>query len=338
MIALILWFIIFIVALFVLIKASDFFTDAAEHIGLRLGLSPFIIGVTIVAIGTSLPELFSSLVAAFAHHTEIVVGNVVGSNIANILLVLGVTAVFARKFTIARELIRIDLPLLVGATFLVALMLWDGSFTFVEGILCLVLLVVYLAYTGLSEKDSADKEIVKEMRTEIKDLKEENPELFVSRKRDARKSRLLLWKNILILLVSVLGIYFGAKYVVEAILQLSSALGLATEVFSLTVVALGTSLPELAVSIQAARKNKAEIALGNILGSNIFNILAVLSIPSFIAPLIVSPAIISFSLPVLVLSTLLYMFITQDREITQWEGALLLIFYAYFLLRLFGVV
>lgn len=337
MISIIIWLLIFIISLFVLIKASDFFTDAAEHIGLRFGLSPFIIGVTIVAVGTSLPELFSSLIATVAGHTEIVIGNVVGSNIANILLVLGVTAVFARKFTIARELIRVDLPLLVGATFLAALMMWDGLFTPIEGIICLVLLVVYLVYTGLSERGSVDKEITKEMRTEIKELKEDGPELFELKKKNAKKSHILLLRNFAILLVSGVGIYFGAKYVVEAILQLSISLGVATEVFSLSLVALGTSLPELVVSIQAARKKKAEIALGNILGSNIFNLLAVLSIPSFITPLVVSADIIAFSLPVLVLTTLLYMFITQDREITQWEGALLLIFYVYFILRLFGV-
>lgn len=314
-----LWLIIFAASLVVLIRSSDFFTDAAERIGLSLGFSPFIIGVTIVAVGTSLPELVSSIIAVMSGSSEIVVGNVVGSNIANILLVLGVTAVVAKKMVVARELIRVDLPLLIGATFLGFMMLVDGSFTWPESILCLALLGVYVAYTNYSEHHSRDKEIDAEMKSELSELRHQK----------------LKSKDILILIASAVGIYFGARFTIEGILELSSLIGVATEVFSLSVVALGTSLPELTVTLRATRKKKHEVALGNILGSNIFNILGVLGVAGLFGTLSVSQNIISFSLPVLIFSSLLYVFMTQDKEITYWEGALLLIFYVFFIFRLF---
>jgi len=311
---LIIWCVVLLASIAVLVKAADYFTDAAEQIGKFFRLPPFIIGVTIVAIGTSLPELVSSIFAVLRGASEIVVGNVVGSNIANIFLVLGITAIVGQKLKIAHELIHVDLPLLVGSTFLFTLMIWDGAFVIGEAILCLVFLLVYILYTISSRERHGDKNIKRELAGELRDRK-------------------LGWAPV-ILIASAAFIYLGAQYTIDSVIRLADILKIGTETIALSAVALGTSLPELMVSISAVRKGKAEIAVGNILGSNIFNVLAVMAIPAFIGTLIIPVSILTFALPMLLMGTLLYFFITQDREITKWEGWLLVLFYVFFIGKL----
>lgn len=308
------WIVIFIVSLFILIKASDHFTYSAEKIGTFFGLPAFIVGVTIVAIGTSLPELVSSIVAVLNDSSEIVVGNVVGSNITNIFLILGITAVVGKKMQISHELIHVDLPLLMGSAFLLTITIWDGFFTLPEALLCLAGFIIYLFYTISSE------------------TKQENIEIEADKKRSE-----LDIKTLIILVVSTVLIYIGAKYTVESVIQLSEILNIGKETIAISAVALGTSLPELMVSVSAARKRKAEIAIGNILGSNIFNALAVMGIPAFFGVLIIPQNILTFGLPMMLIATALYFFITQDRQITKWEGYMLIIFYVFFIEKLFGM-
>jgi len=317
--SLILWIGIFVLSLAVLIKASDYFTDSSEVIGKFFGLPTFIIGVTIVAIGTSLPELVSSMFAVFGGFSEIVVGNVVGSNLTNIFLILGIMAIFSKKIKIFHELVRVDLPLLVGSAFLFAFAIWDGVFSFFEAILFIFGLVFYLRYTLSTQKKhkdiSAEREIEKEIRKEK-----------------------LSSKTWLVFAISSFFIFLGAKYTIDSVIQLSGILNIGTEIIAISAVALGTSLPELMVSIHASRKGKAEIAVGNILGSNIFNTFAVMGIPALFGVLIIPQSIISFGLPLMLAATLLYFFITQDNEITKWEGWMLIMFYAFFILKLFNLV
>ena len=147
-----LWIFVFIASIFVLLKASNYFTNSAEKIGLFLGMPTFIVGVTIVAIGTSLPELSSSIFAVFADSSEMVVGNVIGSNIANIFLVLGLAAIIGGNIKIFHELIRVDLPILIGASLLLTVSIWDGVYTLPEAILSLSMMVVYLSYTVSTHK------------------------------------------------------------------------------------------------------------------------------------------------------------------------------------------
>lgn len=311
---LVFWLIVFVVSLAVLIKSSDYFTDAAEEIGKYFGLPPFIIGVTIVAIGTSLPELASSILAVMGGSSEIVIGNVVGSNITNICLVLGLSAIIGKKMKIAHELIHVDLPLLFGSAALLGLCVMDGNFSFSEALICLGLLVVYLSYTVKSEK--SDKEIKKELGKQPK--KQISPMTYIG------------------LVISVFFIYLGAKYTITSVVNLSQILNIATNIIAVTAVALGTSLPELVVSLTAARKGKCEIAVGNILGSNIFNALAVMGFSGLFGNLIIPQEILFFSLPMMIVATLLYYFITQDKEITRWEGWMLFIFYIFFIGSTFG--
>ncbi len=310
------WVLIFIVSLAVLVKAADYFTDSAEAIGSFFGLPSFIVGVTIVALGTSLPELISSVIAVLGGSSEIAVGNIIGSNITNIFLILGVTAVVAKKLKIDHELISVDLPLFVGSTFLVAMMMIDGRVTIFEGILCLAGLLVYLLYTITSSNE---------------DVKEK------SHKKKKVVKRKLNKKHIFILLVSMVFIYFGARYTVESVVILSGMLGISKAIIAASAVALGTSLPELVVSIRAALKGKAEIAVGNVLGSNIFNLFGVLGVSALVGSVVVSKDILIFGLPMMVIATLLYLFITQDRKITRWEGGLLIIFYVFYIGKLFSI-
>jgi cation:H+ antiporter len=317
------WICLFVLAIFVLVKASGFFIDAAEKVGVWFGLSPFIIGVTIVAIGTSLPELVFSFMAVSMGSPEIVVSTVVGSNIADLLLILGVVAIIGRKMEIAHELIKVDLPLLVGSSLLLAFMVWDGVLVWFEAVLLLLLLVVYLTYTVVSERHS-DKEIKLEFKAEEQEMKS-----------DLRQEK-IPWLTFVILLMSGLFVFLGAKFTVQSVLHITDLLGIATEVFVLSIVALGNTLPEMSVSVTAARKKKAEMAVGNVLGSCIFNNLAVMSIPALFVALPIHDAVRFFALPVMLAGTLLFVFMTQDKQITKWEGWLLIIFYVFFLVKILG--
>ncbi|MCG2718828.1 MAG: calcium/sodium antiporter [Nanoarchaeota archaeon] len=317
---LLIWIIIFIVSLFVLVKASGYFTESAEKIGVFLGMPSFIVGVTIVAIGTSLPELISSILAVIEGSSEIVIGNVVGSNIANIFLILGIAAIISKKLSIFHELVHVDLPLLIGSAFLLAVTVWDGSFTLYEGLLCIACVIIYFAYTVHTGKKHKNKQIKKEIRGEIKDGKGK-----------------LDKKNIIILLISIIFIYIGARYTIESVIQLSDILNIGKEIIAVSAVALGTSLPELMVTITAARKGKPEMAVGNILGSNIFNSLAVMGIPALFGTLIIPQSILTFGIPLMVIASLMYFFITQDREITKWEGWFLVMFYIFFIGKTFSL-
>jgi len=313
------WIIIFIVSMYVLIKSADYFTNAAEKIGISFGIAPFIVGVTIVSVGTSLPELVTSILAVIKGSSEIVVGNVIGSNIANIFLVLAIVAIISKKIRITHAILSIDLPLLVGSGFLLAITIWDGVFTLPEAIFCLVGFLIYILYAVNVEKYHTHEEI-----------KQVIDEKVGTRKLD--------WKLFAILIVSSFFIYVGAKYIVESVINLSQLFNIGTEIIAVSAVALGTSLPEVAVSVLAAKKGNAEMAIGNILGSNIFNSLAVMGISAFFGTLIIPQNMLSFSLPMMLLATLLYFFIIQDKEITRWEGLFLLLFYVLFIGKLFNIV
>ena len=185
---LIIWLIIFIVSLFVLIKASDFFTDAAEKIGISLGISPFLIGVTIVSVGTSLPELISSITAVYQNSSEIVFGNVMGSNIANIFLIIGTASLISSPLKILYELIHVDLPLFVGSAFLLGLTVLDSNFSINEAIICILGYVVYVFYTISSGKEEQQSETI-----------------------DTSQKSFPV-KQIVIVIVSALFVFFGAIY------------------------------------------------------------------------------------------------------------------------------
>lgn len=303
-----LWLGIFVMSLGALVWASGILIDNAERIGLRLGMAPFVVGMLVVGVGTSVPELVSSVYAALADETEIVVGNVLGSNITNILLVLGIAGLVGKNVRLKRDLLHIDLPMVLGSAILLSFLIVDGSFTRMDAVLCIIGAGIYI-YSALAP----DGESAGETHT-------------------AEQLGIGVWLR---LFGSLVLIVVGAKYTVDAVVVLAAGLGLGTEVLALSAVALGTSLPEIVVATTAARAGKIEMAVGNIMGSNIFNAFAVMGLPGLITPLVVPQEIIAFSKPVFIAVTVLYVVITVDARINRFEAALLLLFYAYFIGHLY---
>ncbi len=299
---------IFIISLTVLVKASDYFIESAEKIGLSFGISPFIIGVTIVAFGTSLPELATSIVSVLSDNSEIVVGNVIGSNITNILLVLGLTAIVGRKVLIDDDLLDLDMPVLIGSALFLMICLRDHVFSLFEAVLFLLGLIVFLLKSVFKDDD------------------------------DEVQSTKVTPLSYVILIVAGALVALSADFTIGAVEKLSAMMNVNKEIIALSVIALGTSLPEVVVSIQCARKGKSGMAVGNVLGSNIFNTLAVMSIPRFFGPLKIPTNIMEFSLPLMLIATALFFIMTLNKKITRWEGATLLILYVYFFGELYQAV
>ncbi len=296
----------FVVSLAVLLRASDWFVDGAEEIGLSLGLSPFIIGITIVAFGTSLPELATAMAAVLQGQSEIVISTVIGSNITNIALVLGLSAVVSRVITLEYNIWHIDMPYLWGSAFLLSFVILDLRVSWYEALLLLVGIVIFLSYSITGE---AMKEEVEKVRAG--------------------------WRSYLMLLIGGVLVWLGARYTITAIEQLSGIAGVSSDIIGLSAVALGTSLPEVIVSLSAARKGKASIAVGNVLGSNIFNTYVVVGIPALFGTLVIPEKVLSFYLPLMLAMTLLFGIMANNKKITRWEGMLLLIFFLYFYGELF---
>ncbi|MFH1582146.1 MAG: calcium/sodium antiporter [bacterium] len=323
------WIIIFIVSLAVMVKGADWLLESAEKIGLAVGLSRFIIGVTIVGIGTSFPELISAMVATFRGFTEIVSANAIGSNIANILLIVGFAAVLGRKLTVTKSLIDLDIPLLAASTVILLGVVWDGQITFFEAILMMLAYVVYLLYT-ITYKEEEDTEEIQEVlpsrQTRRKHVKQEEngprPKLGV--------------KDFIFLALGIVGLAFGSKYLIEAVVQLSDILKIGIGVISITAVAVGTSLPELLVSAKAALQKKSEIALGNIFGSNVFNALVVIGLPGLFKTISLDEQTFTIGVPTLILATFLFIVSGISRRIHIWEGLFFLMIYILFLAKLFN--
>jgi cation:H+ antiporter len=301
--------VIFIASLAALLKGSDWFVDSAEKVGASWGISPFIIGVTIVAFGTSLPELASSISAVFLDESSIVAGNVIGSNITNILLVLGIVAIVGKEVKLEYRVMDLDIPLLTGSAILLYFALHDQHFSLHEAGVFLVALVVFLLNTIRSQSDA-----------------ERPAKIHVG------------WKPYAMLVVAGALVYFGANYTVFAVQKLSVLFGINSEFFALTVIALGTSLPEVVVSVAAARRKNTAIAIGNVLGSNIFNTYAVMGIPSFFGELEIPESIMDFSLPFMVGVTIVFAVISVTNKISRWEGVMLVLFYGFFLAELMQTI
>lgn len=334
---LIFWIIIFLVSLVAMVKGADWMLAAAEKIGLALGLSSFIVGVVIVGLGTSFPEVISSFAAILQGAPEIVPANVIGSNIANILLVVGLSAVVGGRLAVTKNLIDLDLPLLAIASALFLEIIWDKQIVFVEAILLLIMFVIYLAYTiihretvGEAVNGNGDEPTEHTpTRAERRKLKTAEGEVTEHPKIGA--------KDIGLLLVGLAGLVIGANYLIESVITLSEILNIAPGAISLAAVALGTSLPELLVSVRAAWQKKPEVALGNIFGSNVFNILLVAGLPGLFATLPVDEQTFALGMPIMLIATVLFIISGISRRIHVYEGAMYVVIYIFFVGRLFGL-
>jgi cation:H+ antiporter len=334
---LILWALVFIFSLFLLVKGSDWFVENAEKTGLALKISPFIIGVTIVALGTSLPELFSSLVGVLKNNTEIAVSNVVGSNIFNILVIIGSSAVVARKLIVTRSLIDLDAPLLALSTAILLFVFLDQKINFGEGIVFLLTFLIYLLYTIYRRKGASEEEETPEIVEVLPSrVTRREKEAGVAEKEAVEKVR-LDFKTFIFLFLGIAFVLFGANWTINSLIKLSEILKVSPALISIIALSAGTSLPELAVSVMAAAKKKYEISIGNIFGSNIFNGSLILGVCALFKPLIVDNLTFSVGLPFLIASTLLFVISSISRRIHIWEGSMYLLIYLLFLAKLFNL-
>ncbi len=293
-----------------LVYAGDWVVESSTRVAEYFNVSKLIIGVTIVSMGTSLPELCVSLSAALDGSANISIGNVVGSNIANVCLILGITAIII-TLPISRSVIRRDLMILLAATLLFAFALIDSEINLLEGIFLLLLMVLYMYLTFKSAK---------------KDAQQSEPE-----EDDAPKKKHNIWISLLLVIISCAGLIAGSELLVYGAENIARSLGVSDRVIAVTVVAIGTSLPELTTSIVAAIKKELDISVGNIIGSNIFNICMIIGLTSCVTPLEAEANILSFDVWFLLASLLLLGItvfpIKGKTEIVRIEGIMLLLLY-----------
>lgn len=308
-------FIILIIGFFLLIKGADIFVDGASSIAKKIGIPSVIVGLTIVSLGTSAPELAVSLISSFNGNNGIAVGNVLGSNLFNTLVVLGGTAIVAplliKKSTIKRDYIA-TLVVTILTCFLIfgVVPKSENMLSRISGIILLVVCVVYMfILVKAAKKDS------------VKD--EENI------------SEIKMSKNILLSLIGVVGIVFGGNLVVDSATNIAYSLGMSEKLVGLTIVAVGTSLPELVTSIVAALKGENDIALGNVLGSNIFNLVLILGASATITPIAVSGVmIIDFIILIAVtlfIGALIFLNKKEEKRLGRLEGIILVGIYVAYL-------
>ena len=303
-----------VVGFVLLVKGADWFVEGSAGIANKFGIPQIVIGLTIVAMGTSMPEAAVSISAALRGSAEITIGNVLGSNIMNILVILGLTAV-VRRIAVQKTTIHYEIPMVIGMTVLLAVMgLQTNIISRAEGVILLGCMVVYMLYLLRLAK----RGVV------------ENEEL------DAYAAQASVGKLILFVVVGVAAIIFGSHVVVEAASAIARIFGMSERFIGLTIVAFGTSLPELVTSVTAARKGNSDIAVGNIVGSNLFNIMFVVGITAIIVPVVYQPAFWVDSLVALAAAVLLLVCVYKGKVLKRWHGLLMLIcyggYFAYLLL------
>lgn len=306
-----LWIVFLAIALYVLVRGADLFVVGAKQMGASLGMSKFAIGVLIVGFGTSLPELASSIAAAIDGATEIVVANAVGSNITNILLVVGILAAFGGRIVIKRDLIKTELPIFFIATTHFLAVAYDGEIERIEALLLLGTFSAYMWYLFVEARSEDSVEFIKSGR---------RPHLE--------------FRSVVFIVLGILAVLLGAKFAVDMVVNLATAFELPLGLISIVAIALGTSLPELFVSLHAIKTGEAELAIGNIFGSNAFNILVVIGIPALITPLVADDVVMKLGMPVLLAASLIFFVNGLARQIMRWEGMMMLIFFLFFLIKL----
>ncbi|MBO5137651.1 MAG: calcium/sodium antiporter [Spirochaetaceae bacterium] len=301
-----------------LVKGADWFVDGAAGIATRFGIPQLVIGLTIVAMGTSAPEAAVSITAAISGNAEITIGNIVGSNILNILIILGLSALFY-PLSVAKSTLFVDIPVTIAITVLLYVLGLDGTINIVDGVIMLVVFISYLVYLFLTAKKS--KVSVAET------IKDGN-----SWENQSEKNQLSIPKSLIYTGVGLLLVVAGSKLVVDSASFIARVLGLSERFIGLTIVALGTSLPELFTSVSAAIKKNSDIAIGNIVGSNIFNILFVVGLSGVIIPVPFAPPFRFDTLISGLAALLLLLFCLPKKKLGRVAGVILLLCYiAYFI-------
>jgi cation:H+ antiporter len=307
-------YILLIVGFVLLIKGADLFVDGASSVAAKLKVPSLIIGLTVVSIGTSLPEAAVSISASLSGNNSISLGNVIGSNIFNLLMVVGVSSAILPIVT-DRDMLKRDMPINIGITVLLGILLFDGHLSRLEALLLLLLLVAYMFLL---------------IRSALKNRVE------------AEETKVLSWaKSIVFIVLGVAAIIGGGQLVVNSAKTIAMALGMSETLVGLTVVAIGTSLPELVTSVVAARKGDSGIAMGNVIGSNLFNILFILGMAGVIKPLTADAAFFIDTGILLGISALMLLFAFTKRKISRVEGITCVLLYvaytAYIIMRAYHI-
>ena len=314
--------ILLVVGMVLLIKGADFFVDGASKIAKALKIPTLIIGLTLVSLGTSLPELSVSLQAAFAGSSDLSIGNVVGSNLFNTFLILGVAALFV-PLAFDDAMRKYDVPIMVGIyllLFLFSFVITPHKINLVESLILVALLVTYIIHLIIRTKESNE---------EASNDQEENETIT---KKD-------ILKSIVFVVLGVTAIILGGNFVVNNAVYIAGKLGMSEALIGLTIVAVGTSLPELVTSVVASIKKENDIALGNVIGSNIFNVLFIIGVSSTIKPLNISHAMgfginkALFDLIILTVSGILVLLIAKlSKNMKKWQGVIFFLLYVAYLI------
>lgn len=304
--------ILFVAGLAILIKGSDFFVGSSAFVARHFGVSRLIIGLTLVSMGTSLPELGASVYASYAGEGEIAVGNVVGSNIANIALVLG-ACIILRQIRVKKKMIRRDGLIMLGVTILFIFLVIGGVKRW-EG---LILMVIFAFYILL---------LYKHNKTE----KEDEELCDLSDRFCPKESSLKV--EIVMLVIGCIGVFIGSKLLVDSAVDIAQTYGISQSVIGSTLIAFGTSVPELAVSMTAILKRLEDISIGNIIGSNIFNILWVIGVAAMVDNLAVDEILLYMNIPImLIVSALLLIFMAVRGKLERWQGIIFVAIYVVFI-------
>lgn len=307
-------YILLIVGFVLLIKGADLFVDGASSVAAKLKVPSLIIGLTVVSLGTSMPEAAVSISASLSGDNGISLGNVIGSNIFNLLMVVGVSSAILPIAT-DRDILKRDVPINIGITVLLGIMLFDGNLSRVDALILLLILAAYMFLL---------------IRSALKNRVE------------AEETKVLSWvKSILFVIIGVAAIIGGGQLVVNSAKTIAMALGMSETLVGLTVVAIGTSLPELVTSIVAAKKGNSGIAMGNVIGSNIFNILFILGMAGIIKPMTADAAFFIDTGILLAASALMLLFAYTKRKTNRVEGIISVLLYiaytAYIIMRAYHI-
>ena len=294
-----------VVGFVMLVKGADWFVDGSSSLARRFGIPQLVIGLTIVAMGTSAPEAAVSIAAALKGNADITIGNIVGSNILNILIILGVSSLLT-NLEVAKSTIRAEIPFMLVITAVLMLQGRDGVVGLGNGLVLLLLFAVYLAYLfrmAMKNRETVEEEVV------------QRP----------------LWRNLAMTGIGLVLIVWGSNVTVDAATALARIFGMSERFIGLTIVALGTSLPELFTSVNAARKGNADIAIGNIVGSNIFNILFVVGLSGLITPVPFADLFVIDTLVAMAAAAVLGGFCMKKGKLVTWHGVVMLVGYGVYL-------
>jgi cation:H+ antiporter len=302
-----------ILGLGLLVAGAEALVRGASRLAAAFGISPLVIGLTVVAFGTSSPEMAVSVMSAYSGQADLAVGNVVGSNIFNVLFILGLSAAIA-PLIVSRQLIRLDVPIMIGISVLLLLLCLDGNINRFDGVILFGGIIAYTAFqifqARREKKANADEETIEKPTT---------------------PSQWLM--NIGLVIGGLVLLVLGSNWLVDGAVFIAQSLGVSELVIGLTIVAAGTSLPEVATSVIASIRGQRDIAVGNVVGSNIFNILAVLGLSSLVSPesINVAASALRFDIPVMIVVALacLPIFFT-GRVIARWEGFVFLAYYVIY--------